>query len=184
MAVDRLLSAIQERAAARGMTLAALARAGVEIGSHGALHRDLTTCADADLDAAAADELIRAVGPVFDLRGLRAGQAYTIEGHFLNASAKTVQASAELVLVPKPAGSSVQQADMLFLSATTQLGKKYDGISPGLPPAVGMVPTATTIDPALTDDYLEMTFELRRAGVPTEMYLGAEKGRGKSVRRA
>ena len=33
----------------------------------------------ADLDAAAADELIRAVGPVFDLRGLRTGQAYTIE---------------------------------------------------------------------------------------------------------
>lgn len=32
----------------------------------------------ADLSAAAADELIRAVGPVFDLRGLREGQAYTI----------------------------------------------------------------------------------------------------------
>ena len=30
------------------------------------------------LTAAAADELIRAVGPVFDLRGLRAGQAYTL----------------------------------------------------------------------------------------------------------
>ncbi|MBK9031378.1 MAG: peptidoglycan DD-metalloendopeptidase family protein [Myxococcales bacterium] len=33
----------------------------------------------ADLSAAAADELIRAVGPVFDLRGLRDGQAYTIK---------------------------------------------------------------------------------------------------------
>ncbi len=31
------------------------------------------------LDAAAADELIRAVGPVFDLRGLRPGQAFRIE---------------------------------------------------------------------------------------------------------
>lgn len=92
---------------------------------------------------------------------LRAGQAYTIEGHFLNASAKTVQASAELVLVPKPAGSSVQQADMLFLSATTQLGKKYDGISPGLPPAVGTAPTATTIDPAffgLPDDLTDVNY--------------------------
>jgi len=32
----------------------------------------------AELSAAAADELIRAVGPVFDLRGLRDGQRYTI----------------------------------------------------------------------------------------------------------
>lgn len=31
------------------------------------------------LDAAAADELIRAVGPVFDLRGLRAGQPFRLE---------------------------------------------------------------------------------------------------------
>ena len=33
----------------------------------------------ANLSAASADELIRAVGPVFDLRGLRDGQAYTIQ---------------------------------------------------------------------------------------------------------
>src|SRR5687767_3508459 len=31
------------------------------------------------LEAAAADELIRAVGPVFDLRGLRPGQAFRLE---------------------------------------------------------------------------------------------------------
>ncbi len=42
----------------------------------------------------------------------------------------------------------------------------------------------TTIDPALTDDYLAMTFELRRAGVATEMYLGAEKGLGKQIKYA
>ena len=42
----------------------------------------------------------------------------------------------------------------------------------------------TTIDPALTDDYLAMTYELRRAGVPTEMYLGAEKGLGKQIKYA
>ena len=92
---------------------------------------------------------------------LRAGQAYTIEGHFLNAGTKTVQAAAELLLIPTPAGSSVQQADMLFLSATSQLGKKYDGIAPGLPPAVAMVPTATTIDPAffgLPDDLTDVSY--------------------------
>lgn len=92
---------------------------------------------------------------------LRAGQAYTIEGHFLNASTKTVQASAELLLIPTPAGSSVQQADMLFLSATSQLGKKYDGMGIGLPPAVAMVPTATTIDPAffgLPDDLIDVNY--------------------------
>jgi histidyl-tRNA synthetase len=42
----------------------------------------------------------------------------------------------------------------------------------------------TTIDPSLTDDYLAMTFELRRAGVPAEMYLGAEKGLGKQIKYA
>jgi histidyl-tRNA synthetase len=42
----------------------------------------------------------------------------------------------------------------------------------------------TTIDPALTDDYLAMTWELRRAGVATEMYLGAEKGLGKQIKYA
>lgn len=29
----------------------------------------------------------------------------------------------------------------------------------------------TAIDPAMTEDYLKMTFELRRAGIPTELYL-------------
>jgi histidyl-tRNA synthetase len=42
----------------------------------------------------------------------------------------------------------------------------------------------TTIDPGLTDDYLAMTWELRRAGVATEMYLGAEKGLGKQIKYA
>ena len=42
----------------------------------------------------------------------------------------------------------------------------------------------TTIDPGLTDDYLAMTYELRRAGVATEMYLGAEKGLGKQIKYA
>ena len=42
----------------------------------------------------------------------------------------------------------------------------------------------TTIDPNLTDDYLAMTYELRRDGVATEMYLGSEKGLGKQIKYA
>jgi histidyl-tRNA synthetase len=42
----------------------------------------------------------------------------------------------------------------------------------------------TTIDPSLTPDYLALTWELRRAGIATEMYLGAEKGLGKQIKYA
>src|SRR5947209_15787749 len=40
------------------------------------------------------------------------------------------------------------------------------------------------MDPALGDDYLQMTWELRRAGIPAELYLGPEKGIGKQLRYA
>lgn len=40
------------------------------------------------------------------------------------------------------------------------------------------------IDPELRGDCLEMTYELRRAGVPTEVYLGAERGIGKQLKYA
>lgn len=42
----------------------------------------------------------------------------------------------------------------------------------------------TTIDPALMDDYVAMTFELRRAGIRTELYLGAPKRFGKQIKYA
>lgn len=42
----------------------------------------------------------------------------------------------------------------------------------------------TAIDPALTTDYLEMAYELRRAGIPTELYLGTERGPGRQVKHA
>jgi histidyl-tRNA synthetase len=42
----------------------------------------------------------------------------------------------------------------------------------------------TTIDGSLTDEYLAMTYELRRAGVAAEMYLGSEKGLGKQIKYA
>lgn len=38
------------------------------------------------------------------------------------------------------------------------------------------------MDPALIDDYLMMTWELRRAGIPTELYLGTAKGIGKQLK--
>ena len=42
----------------------------------------------------------------------------------------------------------------------------------------------TQMDAALTDDYLQMTWELRRAGIPTELYIGTAKGPGKQLKYA
>src|SRR5205814_2507550 len=42
----------------------------------------------------------------------------------------------------------------------------------------------TYMDAALTDDYLQMTWELRRAGIPTELYIGPAKGPGKQLKYA
>jgi histidyl-tRNA synthetase len=42
----------------------------------------------------------------------------------------------------------------------------------------------TVIDDRLMDEYVQITFELRRAGIPTELYLGAERGIGKQVKHA
>ncbi len=41
----------------------------------------------------------------------------------------------------------------------------------------------TTFDPQMKDDYIAMTCELRRAGIRTEMYLGADKA-GKQIKYA
>jgi histidyl-tRNA synthetase len=42
----------------------------------------------------------------------------------------------------------------------------------------------TNMDAALQDDYVAMTWELRRAGIATELYLGAAKGPGKQLKYA
>lgn len=42
----------------------------------------------------------------------------------------------------------------------------------------------TNMDPGLQDDYVAMTWELRRAGIPTELYLGAARGPGKQLKYA
>jgi histidyl-tRNA synthetase len=39
----------------------------------------------------------------------------------------------------------------------------------------------TTFDPQMNDDYITMTFELRRAGIRTEMYLGTDRA-GKQIK--
>ena len=42
----------------------------------------------------------------------------------------------------------------------------------------------TNMDPSLAGDYIAMTWELRRAGIPTELYLGTAKGPGKQLKYA
>ena len=42
----------------------------------------------------------------------------------------------------------------------------------------------TMMDAALREDYIAMTWELRRAGIPTELYLGTAKGPGKQLKYA
>lgn len=42
----------------------------------------------------------------------------------------------------------------------------------------------TNMDPALASDYVAMTWELRRAGIPAELYLGSGKGPGKQLKYA
>lgn len=42
----------------------------------------------------------------------------------------------------------------------------------------------TNIDPSLVSDCLQITFELRRAGIPAELYLGAERSISKQVKQA
>jgi histidyl-tRNA synthetase len=42
----------------------------------------------------------------------------------------------------------------------------------------------TNMDSKLQDDYIAMTWELRRAGIPTELYLGSARGPGKQLKYA
>jgi histidyl-tRNA synthetase len=64
-----------------------------------------------------------------------------------------------------------------LLAALTHLGK----IKQRMSTARVLV---TNMDPALREDYIAMTWELRRAGIPTELYLGSAKGPGKQLKYA
>ncbi len=73
-------------------------------------------------------------------------------------------------------GTSVGVDRMLV--ALTELGR--------VPPGVARKATAdvlvTAFDPAMMDDYVAMTYELRRAGINAELYLGHERRVGKQIR--
>ncbi len=64
-----------------------------------------------------------------------------------------------------------------LLAALTHLGKT------GQQRSTARV-LVTNMDPALAEDYLAMTWELRRAGIPTEFYIGTAKGPGKQLKYA
>ena len=69
---------------------------------------------------------------------------------------------------PIPAVGASIGVDRL-LAALTHLGRI------GKQKATARV-LVTNMDPALRDDYIAMTWELRRAGIPTELYLGSGRG--------
>ncbi|MCS6915275.1 MAG: hypothetical protein NZ890_18860 [Myxococcota bacterium] len=73
---------------------------------------------------------------------LRPGAAYTIEGHYMNATPAPLTTSAVILLHTAPAGAQVVEADMLFYASVSALNKVYDGRQRGLPPGV-----TTTISP-------------------------------------
>ena len=64
-----------------------------------------------------------------------------------------------------------------LLAALTHLGKI------GQQKATARV-LVVYMDPALANDYLAITWELRRAGIPAELYLGNAKGPGKQLKYA
>jgi histidyl-tRNA synthetase len=77
---------------------------------------------------------------------------------------------------PIPAVGASIGVDRL-LAALTQLGKV------GRKKATARVLVAR-MDDALESEYLAMTWQLRRAGIPTELYLGTAKGVGKQLKYA
>ena len=77
---------------------------------------------------------------------------------------------------PIPAVGASIGVDRL-LAALTHLGRI------GTEKATARV-LITHMDAALRDDYMAMTWELRRAGIPSELYLGSAKGPGKQLKYA
>jgi histidyl-tRNA synthetase len=77
---------------------------------------------------------------------------------------------------PIPAVGASIGVDRL-LAALTHLGRI------GTEKATARV-LITHMDAALRDDYMAMTWELRRAGIPTELFLGSAKGPGKQLKYA
>ncbi len=77
---------------------------------------------------------------------------------------------------PIPAVGASIGVDRL-LAALTHLGKIKERMSTARV-------LVTNMDASLREDYIAMTWELRRAGIPTELYLGTAKGPGKQLKYA
>jgi histidyl-tRNA synthetase len=77
---------------------------------------------------------------------------------------------------PIPAVGASIGVDRL-LAALTHLGKI------GKKKSTARV-LVTQMDASLREEYIRMTWELRRAGIPTELYLGSAKGPGKQLKYA
>jgi histidyl-tRNA synthetase len=77
---------------------------------------------------------------------------------------------------PIPATGASIGVDRL-LAALTKLGRIQSR------PSTAQV-LVLSIDDSMMDDYLSITYQLRRAGIPTELYLGSEKDIRKQLKYA
>ena len=123
------------------------------------------------LDLSIARGLAYYTGPVFEAILLEAPQFGSIfgGGRYDNLVMRFLGESIPAV------GASIG-VDRL-LAALTHLGKI------GKQKATARV-LITNMDAALIEEYLQMTWELRRAGIPTEFYLGSARGPGKQLKYA
>lgn len=123
------------------------------------------------LDLSVARGLIHYTGPVFEATLVDAPEfgAVFAGGRYDNLLLRFLGEAIPAV------GASIG-VDRL-LAALTHLGRKDTR------KATARV-LVTSMDPALAPDYLAMTWELRRAGIPTELYVGAARGLGKQLKYA
>jgi len=123
------------------------------------------------LDLSIARGLAYYTGPVFEAILLDAPQFGSVFG-----GGRYDNLVMRFLGTPIPAVGASIGVDRL-LAALAHLGKI------GTQKATARV-LITNMDAALIDEYLQMTWELRRAGIPAEFYLGSAKGPGKQLKYA
>jgi histidyl-tRNA synthetase len=123
------------------------------------------------LDLSIARGLAYYTGPVFEAILLDAPQFGSVFG-----GGRYDDLVMRFLGTPIPAVGASMGVDRL-LAALTHLGRL------GNQKATARV-LITFMDAALTEDYLAMTWELRRAGIPAELYLGSGKGPRKQLKYA
>ncbi len=124
-----------------------------------------------DLDLSIARGLAYYTGPVFEATLLDAPELGSVFG-----GGRYDDLVLRFLGEKVPATGASIGVDRL-LAALVQLGKV------GARRATARVLVAV-FDPELRQDCLDMAYELRRAGIPTEIYLGAERGIGKQLKYA